>query len=204
MNSRPFSVIATGITITLGLAAASLPAHAASFPPSTNAPPAGAGTEASRRAQVSGVRAIEGWQGAVQLGSGFVDTYGLGMGARVGYTFPSGIYAGADVTHYFGNTVTTTTGDVGAHATFVGAEGGYKLFPTRKWEVRPYVFVGPAFIRSVQAVPFSSESVTRFAVQPGLLAAYHFGNVFVSAEAKAHITPTPNALTVFGGAGMGF
>jgi hypothetical protein len=126
------------------------------------------------------------------------------MGARVGYTFPNGIYAGADVTHYFGNTVTTSTGDVGAHATFVGAEGGYKLFTNPHWEVRPYVFVGPAFIRTVQAVPFASESITRFAIQPGLLAAYHFGDMFLSAEAKVHVTPSPTALTVFGGAGMGF
>lgn len=203
MISKPFSLMASGM-FSLGLATASLSAQGASFPPATNAPPAGPGTEAPRQTRAAGVRAIEGWQGAVQLGSGFVDTYGLAMGARVGYTFPSGIYAGAGVSHYFGNTVTTTTGDVGANATFVGAEGGYELFPTRHWEVRPYVFVGPAFIRTVQAVPFASESVTRFAVQPGLLGAYHFGNIFVSAEAKVHITPTPNALTLFGGAGMGF
>jgi hypothetical protein len=150
------------------------------------------------------MRALEGYEGSVQLGSGFVDTYGLGMGARVGYTFANGIYAGANATHYFGNTVTTLTGDVSAHATFVGAEGGYKLFPSTHWEVRPYVFVGPAFIRTVQQAPFASESVTRFAVQPGLLTAYHFGDAFLTAEAKVHVTPTPNALTVFGGAGMGF
>jgi hypothetical protein len=108
------------------------------------------------------------------------------------------------VTHYFGNSVTTASGELSAHATFVGAEGGYELFPTPRWEIRPYVFVGPAFIREVNEVPFTSESKTRFAIQPGLLTAYHFGDAFVSAEAKAHVTPDPTALTVLGGAGMGF
>jgi hypothetical protein len=179
-------------------------AEAADLPKSTTATPTGPGAEAPPRARARGVRAIEGYDASVQLGSGFVDTYGLGMGARLGYTFPQGIYVGADVTHYFGNSVTLETGSVAAHATFLGAEGGYKFFPSRHWEVRPYVFAGPAFIRTVQNPPFRSESVTRFAIQPGLLTAYHFGDAFVSAEAKVHVTPDPTALTVFGGAGLGF
>ncbi len=174
------------------------------IPSSTSARPTGPGTEAPARAQARGVRAIEGYEAGIQLGSGFTDTYGFGMGARFGYTFPVGIYAGAAVTHYFGNTVTLETGSEGAHATFVGAEGGYKVFPDRHWEIRPYVFLGPAFVRTVEDVPFRSESTTRFGIQPGLFTAYHFGDAFLSAEAKAHVTPDPTALTVMGGAGLGF
>jgi hypothetical protein len=150
------------------------------------------------------VRAVEGYEGSIQLGSGFIDTYGFAMGARFGYTFPAGIYAGASTTYYFGNEVTLEGGSESAHAAFVGGEAGYKIFPERQWEIRPYVFAGPAFIREVQEAPFRSESKTRFGIQPGLLTAYHFGQAFLSAEAKAHITPEPTALTVVGGAGLGF
>jgi len=196
------------VGVAFGLSAAAIAgmstAQAADLPKSTNAPPTGPGTEATPGAQARGIRAIEGYEASVQVGSGFVDTYGLGMGARLGYTLPSGIYVGADVTHYFGNTITLETGSESAHATFVGAEGGYKFFPSRHWEVRPYAFVGPAFVRTVANPPFRSEMVTRFAVQPGLLTAYHFGDAYLSAEAKVHVTPDPSALTVFGGAGLGF
>ncbi len=146
----------------------------------------------------------EGYEASAQIGSGFVDTYGLGLGARFGFTSSNGIYVGGDATYYFGNTVASATGHLSAHTTFVGGEGGYEFFPDPRWEVRPYVFFGPAFIHTVQAVPFASESVTRFAVQPGLLTAYHFGGAFVSAEAKVHVTPNPTAFTVFGGTGLGF
>lgn len=172
-------------------------------PNSINAPAAGPGTEAPPAARTY-ARVVEGYSASIQLGSGFTDTYGFGLGGRFGYTFRNGIYAGANVTHYFGRSVTTATGDESAHATFVGAEGGYKIFPAPAWEIRPYVMLGPAFITTVDAVPFRKESVTRFAVQPGLLAAYHFGSAFLSAEAKYHVTPSPAAFTILGGAGLGF
>jgi hypothetical protein len=172
--------------------------------PSTKAPPSGPGTEAPPPARAHDARVQEGYKASAQIGSGFVDTYGLGLGARVGYTLSNGIYVGGDATYYFGNTVASSTGDISAHAIFVGGEGGYEFFPEQRWEVCPYVFLGPSFIHTVQAAPFASESTTRFAVAPGLLTAYHFGGAFVSAEAKVHVTPNPTAFTVFGGTGLGF
>jgi hypothetical protein len=102
--------------------------------------------------------------------------------------------------------VETPAGNESAHATFLGGELGYKLFlNNQRWEMRPYVFAGPAFIRTVEGTPVvRAESTVRLAVQPGFLAAYHFGTVFLTAEAKLHLTPDPMALSVFGGAGMGF
>jgi hypothetical protein len=208
MNAKVTSIVRLGVLIAAAVPTFVLSdptdARAADIPKSTNAPPTGPGTEAPPFAHAHGVRAVEGYQGSLQVGTGFVDTYGIGVGGRAGYTFANGIYAGAAATYYWGNSVTTSTGDVSAHATFVGAEGGYELFPNRRWEIRPYVFVGPSWIRTVHDAPFLTESKTRFAVQPGLLAAYHFGDAYVSAEAKIHATPSPTALTVFGGAGLGF
>jgi hypothetical protein len=170
--------------------------------PTINQPPQGAGTEAPT-ATPGRPRVREGIEAGAQLGTGFTDTYGLGFGARVGFTFGFGAYVGGSLTHYIGNSVETLTADESAHATFLGAEGGYKLFVAERWEIRPYLFLGPGFLTSVEQNPFFSESKTRLALQPGLLTAYHFGQFYVSLEGKAHVTPTPTALTVLAGAGLG-
>src|SRR5262249_24742689 len=156
-----------------------------------NAPPSGPGTEAGAAA-APGERLTPGFQGEGYLGSGFTDTYGFGLGARAGYTFPQGFYVGGAVTHYWGHSVTGPWGDESAHATFGGGEGAYQLYVVPHVEVRPYGFLGPGFIKTVDENPFRSESRTRFAVQPGVLGAYHFGNAFLSAEAKWHLTPEPH------------
>jgi hypothetical protein len=197
--------VAISMVVVLAALSISISAEAQPIvvPNSINAPPAGPGTEAPRGAP-AGTRTVPGYDAAIQLGGGFTDTYGFGIGARLGYTTSMGAYIGANLIHYFGHTVDTSTGQESAHATFVGAEGGYKFFATRNWEVRPYIFAGPAFITSVDSNPFMKQSITRFAVQPGLVAAYHAGSFFVSAEGKYHVTPSPTAFTIFGGAGLGF
>jgi hypothetical protein len=171
--------------------------------PSLNTPPAGPGTEARPGTPSRPPNIVEGWQGAVQLGGGFTDTYGFALGARAGYTFLHGVYVGGAVTHYFGNSVDTVTGTQSAHATFLGGELGYEFYPTMHWEIRPYVFFGPSWITTVQPGSGFTESRTRLALQPGALVAYHFSNVFISAEAKVHATPDPTALTLLAGAGIG-
>jgi hypothetical protein len=203
MSNIGKAVFRSGLTLT-ALVALCGAAQAADIPHSINAPPSGPGTEATPRAQERGWRTVPGWDASVQIGSGFTDTYGCGLGARGGYTFPIGVYVGGVVSHYFGNSVTTNTGSESAHATFVGGEGGFKFFPAREWEIRPYVFMGPAFIKEVQGNPFFSESRTRFGVQPGALTAYHFGGAFLSAEARWYVTPSPTGFTLMGGAGLGF
>jgi len=192
-------------------AAISLPVVASAQVPSINAPPTGPGTEAP--GAVPGQQINQGPEVSGQVGAGFTDTYGLGLGARVGYTLnlsgvrtaiPIGAYVGGAFTYYFGHNVTTATEDQSSHAMFVGGEGGVKVFPAPHWEVRPYVFLGPAFIKKVDENPFRTETKTRFAVQPGVLGAYHFGNAFLTAEARFHVTPDPTAFTLMGGAGWGF
>jgi len=172
--------------------------------PSLNTPPSGPGTETRPATPRRPQYVEEGWTGAVQLGGGFTNTYGVGLGARAGYTFHQGVYAGGAVSYYFGNSVDTATGTNRAHATFLGGEVGYAFYPTAHWEVRPYVFFGPAWIRTVQEVTGFTESRARFAFQPGALVAYHFGNVFLTGEGKWHITPDPAAFTLLAGAGIGF
>jgi hypothetical protein len=195
-------------------AAISLPAAAFAQAPSINAPPTGPGTTGETAAPAAPAPALRpGIEASAQVGTGFTDTYGFGLGARAGYTFPlniknapvpMGLYGGGVFTYYWGNNVTTDTEDQSSHAWFVGAEGALKVFPTEHIEIRPYVFLGPAFIKQVTNAPFTAESKTRFGVEPGVLGAYHFGNAFLSAEARFYVTPDPTAFTLMGGAGWGF
>jgi len=123
--------------------------------------------------------------------SGFMGAgYGIGVGGRLGYGFDSGAYLGGAFTYYTGN------------ASFLGGELGYKFFPGHRWELRPYVFVGTAFIRVGDSGFGRPAADTVFAFQPGFLGAYHFGPAFLFAEMRAYVAPNPGALAGLGGFGV--
>ena len=149
-------------------------------------PPRGAGTETGYDRVGGDGHLYEGVQMAGLLGVG----YGVGLSGRVGYVFHPGVYAGGAFTYYSGN------------ATFVGGEIGYKLFLSPRWELEPYVFVGPAFVRAGDSGFGRDVAATVWAVQPGFLGAYHFGPMFVLAEVRTYLTPSPGALAFFGGIGI--
>lgn len=174
-------------------------AGAVDFPRSINDRPAGPGTE--RPGAPRPYRVTPGVQADVSLGSGFSDTYGLGVDGRVGYAMANGIYVGGAASYFGGRSIQNQS----AHAAFIGGELGYKIFPTRdaRWEIRPYVFAGPAFVTTVSDVPLT-ESKTSLAVQPGVLGAYHFGDAFLQVDARYFMTPTPTTLAIFAGAGLAF
>src|SRR5262249_39928493 len=115
---------------------------------------------------------------------------GFGIGGRVGYAFYSGVYAGGAFTIYTDRSA------------FLGGEVGYKFFPDYHWELRPYLFAGPAFIGAGSSRFGRVHPAADFAVQPGLLGAYRFGPAFISGELRAYVNPDPGALAVFGGAGV--
>jgi hypothetical protein len=118
--------------------------------------------------------------------------YGVGVGGRIGATTVPGIYLGGSFTYYTQN------------ATFVGGELGYKFWPGERWELRPYAFLGPAFLRvgndGFGRNPNDPEVV--FAFQPGFLAAVHFGQAYISGEGRVYVTPNPGALAFLGGVGV--
>lgn len=178
--------------------AATAPSSTEPAPSGLNTPPSGAGTEGQQPARVGGLR--PGLEGGVGLGTGFSSTYSIGMEARVGYTFRDGVYGGAALQYFAGTSVDSQSN----HATFVGGEIGYKVFATNRFEIRPYVFLGPSFITQVQSNPFFKDSNTSFAVQPSVLLMYHFGHAFVGGDARWLVTPTPATLAVFASGGIGF
>jgi hypothetical protein len=147
--------------------------------------PRGAGTEIGVTRPTDTYRVYEGTEIGGFIGGG----YGLGLGGRVGYAFYNGFYAGGAFTFYTEN------------ASFLGGEVGYKFFPGYHWELRPYLFAGPAFIRVGDTGFGRSVATTDLGIQPGLLGAYRFGPAFITAEMRAYLNPNPGALAVFGGAG---
>jgi hypothetical protein len=160
--------------------------------------PTGPGTEeVNALGHREGVR--PGWEASAGIGSGFSGTYGLGYEGRLGYTLPIGAYFGAQVQAFYGQGAV----DQKAHGTFFGVEGGYKLYPIPPVEVRPYVFLGPAFITEVSTNPTIVTSKTGFAVQPGALATYHLGPAFVGADFRFLATPGPFGVALMGTVGLG-
>ncbi|MGA7118617.1 MAG: outer membrane beta-barrel protein [Polyangiaceae bacterium] len=164
--------------------------------------PSGPGTEqVDQEGQRKGV--VPGWEASGALGTGFSDTYGVGIGGRVGYTLPVGVYLGGQLQAYWGQNNGGQTG----HATFVGAEVGYKIYPLNTLsglEFRPYVFGGPAFIsQSTSDAPYV-KSKTGFAVQPGALTLFHIGQAFLGADFHFLATPSPFGAALLGSAGAGF
>jgi hypothetical protein len=161
-------------------------ARAEEPPRSWREAPRGAGTEIGVTHPGDAYRVYEGTEIGGFIGGG----YGLGVGGRVGYAFRSGVYAGGAFTFYTEN------------ASFLGGELGYKFFPGYHWELRPYLFAGPVFIRVGTDGFGRAVATTDFAVQPGLLTAYRFGPAFISGELRAYLNPNPGALALFGGAGV--
>ena len=195
--------VKTCVALAVGGALVALPTIASAAtatepaPSGLNTPPAGPGTERQEPGRV-GVQ--EGLEGGVGLGTGFSSTYGVGMEARVGYTFRDGIYGGASLQYYAGTSINSQSN----HATFVGGELGYKVFTSKRFEIRPYVFLGPSFITQVRDNPFFLDSSTSFAVQPSVLLMYHFGHAFLGGDARWLVTPSPATLAVFASGGIGF
>ncbi len=151
-----------------------------------NAAPVGGGTEIPGSHVEDDVRVHSGPEISAFVGGG----YGLGVGGRLGHTFPVGLYVGGAFTFY--------TGD----AALLGGEVGFKFFPSRRWELRPYLFAGPAFIRTGEGRFARDSNQTVLAIQPGFIGAYHFGDLFVYGDARAYAEPGPQGLALFGGLGV--
>jgi hypothetical protein len=118
--------------------------------------------------------------------------YGVGVGARMGGTLDPGVYLGGAFTYYTGN------------ASFLGGELGYKFWPGYRWELRPYAFLGAAFVR-VGDEGFgrnADEPAVVVAFQPGFIAAYHLGAAYISIDGRAYVAPNPGALALLGGVGV--
>jgi hypothetical protein len=174
-------------------------ALAQDLPRAIDEPPRGPGTEQPPKDQTPTERVRPGWEGGVQVGGGI----GVGIGARVGYSFVPGLYAGGSMMHFFGNDVVTLLGTDTESQTLFGGDLGFKIFVKPQVELRPFVFGGIGiFNRLNQSLGIVDQS-TELTISPSFLAAYHFGNAFFSAETRLQVQPTPVKFAVLGGLGLG-
>jgi hypothetical protein len=139
-----------------------------------------------------------GWEVGAQAGGGI----GFGLGARAGYSFVPGIYLGGSYTHYFGSSVDTINGKESESQDIIAGEIGYKVYPLRRVELRPFILIGAGSFGELTTLR-TVESSWKFTLDPAFLVAYHIGNFFVSAEARLQVAPSPANFAALGGIGLG-
>jgi hypothetical protein len=114
-----------------------------------------------------------------------------------------GLYAGGSILHFFGPSVRAINGNESEPQTLIGGDIGYKLFPRPEIELRPFLFAGVGIFDRLNEETRTVDTGVDFTLDPAFLAAYHFGNAFVSAEARLQVTPTPARIAILGGLGLG-
>jgi hypothetical protein len=181
-------------------AAISIPgaSQAQIFPTSINEAPRGPGTEQSAAYRTPSERVQPGWELGAQAGAGI----GFGLSARAGYSFVPGIYLGGSYTHYFGSTIDTIHGEDSESQNILAGEIGYKIYPTSRVELRPFIMMGAGSFEQVDALGVI-DSAWKFTIDPAFLVAYHVGNFFLSAEARLQVAPSPSHFAALGGLGFG-
>jgi hypothetical protein len=174
-------------------------ARAQDLPRSINETPRGPGTEQEPKYQTPTERVRPGWEVGAQVGGGI----GAGIGVRAGYSFVPGLYAGGSMTHFLGTKVSTLLGTDSESQTVFGADVGYKIFPKQNVELRPFILAGIGIFNQLNENLRIVDQSTDFTVWPSFLAAYHFGNAFLSAETRLQVAPTPMHFALLGGLGLG-
>jgi hypothetical protein len=190
-------------TLSFAVALATLLAGASAgaqdLPTSIDENPRGPGTERPWLERNPAVRLRPGWEAAGQIGGGI----GLGVGARAGYSFVEGVYLGGSLMHFFGPSVDTLVGSDNESQTIFGADLGYKLYPRLDVELRPFLFTGVGFFNRFNENVRIVDQSFELTVSPAFLAAYHFGNAFLSAESRLQVAPAPVRFALLAGIGMG-
>lgn len=143
--------------------------------------------------------------------------WNFGLGARLGYTFESGLYLGATGIYHFGESTTgSLTGvsvkdEASVKPLYFGGEVGLTMLRGELISLRPYVGLG----YSVFKTELTSSSLniddtdSFFTVNPGVLAMISLGNLYVGADFRYYIvTDTPggfdaNAFGLYASFGVG-
>lgn len=162
----------------------------------------------SRKNKRDFVKDPTGFSGAANLGFGLGDAYGVGFGARLGYTLPRRIYIGGLFGYHIGNTAETQGVEIRNKTTYFGPEAGYDI-GVGKLIVRPVVGLGLAFRAqslsnnaAVASNVNASENDARVYVAPGASVIYPIGNFFLGADSRAMIMSGNNTMTFMGAAGV--
>ncbi len=163
----------------------------------------------SRKSKRDFVKDPTGFSGAANMGFGLGDAYGLGFGARLGYTLPGRVYIGGLAGYHIGNTAESQGVSIKNSTTYLGPEAGYDL-GVGKVILRPVIGLGLAFrAQSISGASNAAaaqnvnatENDARVYVAPGASVIYPIGNFFVGADSRAMIMSGNNTVTFMGAAG---
>jgi hypothetical protein len=140
-----------------------------------------------------------------------VGLYGLGLGARVGYTLTSRIYLGGTIVYHLGQSKDDKGVKYEGGVLYPGIEGGYEL-GVGPVLLRPYAGVGFVAVK-LKASAGASEldaSASKIGFWPGATVIYPMDRYFLGADLRYVIVPSvdrggnANALSFFGTGGMHF
>jgi hypothetical protein len=158
--------------------------------------------------------------GGIYMGDGDLNPYGVGLGARGGYTLHPGIYVGGLFDFFLGETDDTSvfgqTAEASANAWLIQAEVGYDIGVSPTIVLRPKAGLGVTTIESeacatVTVPPFvppqtacSDDSDGEFSFALGLEAPIAFNGIFIAPEFRFNIVDDASGLILAVGVGAAF
>ncbi|MDB4944463.1 MAG: hypothetical protein JWP97_3997 [Labilithrix sp.] len=149
---------------------------------------------------------IPPFSAAPLAGVGF-NGYGLGLGARIGYTVPgkTPLYVGAGFMYH----LPASALGLDLKLFYPSAEVGYDLRVTKDLVIRPYGGVGVLFLSADSVFGMNTPTVHALAIYPGCTISYNIPKspVFVGGDARLVLAPqleNASSLGLFGSAGVHF
>ncbi len=147
----------------------------------------------------------------IHTGDGDINPYGLGLGAKGGYTLDSNLYLGGAFDYYFGESEEVLNNKVSFNAWSLQGEVGYDLGVAPAIVIRPKAglgltnFSGEACFGGACA----SDSTGKFSLAPGAQLLYSLDSLFITADARYNIVfdtenGVGNGFILGAGAGLTF
>ena len=142
---------------------------------------------------------------------GDVNPYGLGLGARGGYTLDPGLYVGGAFDYFFGGSVDVPGAEVKFNLWTLHGEVGYDLGVAPNIVIRPKAGLGLTTGHAKLCIQGNcqSDSNGKMSLAPGAQALYSLDSLFLTAEARYNIVfdtenGSGNGLLFGVGAGLTF
>lgn len=138
------------------------------------------------------------------LGTGTSNSYGLGLGVRGGYTFPSRLYVGGIGAYHFGNKESFQDNSIRRSSWYVGPELGYDI-GAGPLLVRPVMGLGLGYTTgeiSGPGIATTNDTKPKLFLSPGAEVMYPIGNFYVGADGRYMYMRDNDAITLFATGGL--
>ncbi len=140
---------------------------------------------------------------------GDLNSYGIGIAPKGGYTLDMGLFIGGRLDYFFGGSEDVPGGEVSANVYQLLAEVGYDIGLSPDLVVRPKLGVGFGTVGAELCMSGGSctdqDAKTGLALNPGAGILYSFGSVFLDADLRYNMLlkdDTQNGIILGVGAGV--